>query len=88
MQIEYKRGNNMLKKDMKIRIEELEALNSNLEQNNQTLTLYAKQLQTKMQEVGAIVEHYEKTILVMGKRLQEKGALINEQNSDVNRRVD
>jgi len=41
-----------------------------------------------MQEVGAIVEHYEKTILVMGKRLQEKGALINEQNSEINRRVD
>ena len=55
----------MLKEQMRIRIEELEALNSNLEQNNQTLTLYAKQLQTKMQEVGAIVEHYEKTILVM-----------------------
>ena len=41
-----------------------------------------------MQEVGAIVEHYEKTILVMGKRLQEKGTLINEQNSEINRRVD
>ena len=78
----------MLKEQIRIRIEELEVLNSNLEQNNQTLTLYAKQLQTKMQEAGAIDEHYEKTILVMGKRLQEKGALINEQNSDVNRRVD
>tara|TARA_R110002012_G_C11662111_1_gene612308 strand:+ start:1558 stop:1794 length:237 start_codon:yes stop_codon:yes gene_type:complete len=78
----------MLKQQMKERIEELEALRINLEQNNQTLTLYAKQLQTKMQEVVANVEHYERTILIMAKRLEEKGALISEQNNEINRRVD
>ena len=78
----------MLKEEMKGYIEEIERKSSQLEANNNTLTLYVKQLQTKLQEVGTIVQHYEKTILIMAGRLQEKDALISEQNNERNRRND
>ena len=67
---------------------ELENERNSLKANNETLTLYVKQLQAKLQEVGAVVQHYEKTILVMAGRLQEKDALISEQNNERNRRND
>jgi len=78
----------MLKEQMKNYIEQLETTNSQLEANNQTLTLYVKQLQTKLQELGSVVTQYEKTILVMAGRLQEKDAFISEQNNEINRRND
>ena len=37
------------------------------------------QLQNKLQEVSNIVSHYEKTILVMSGRIQDKDTLISEQ---------
>jgi len=78
----------MLKENMKELIEKLETEQNSLKANNNTLTLYVKQLQTKLQEVGTIVQHYEKTILIMAGRLQEKDALISEQNNERNRRND
>jgi|TARA_R110000824_G_scaffold278145_1_gene466302 hypothetical protein len=78
----------MLKQNMKELIEKLETEQNSLKANNNTLTLYVKQLQTKLQEVGTIVQHYEKTILIMAGRLQEKDALISEQNNERNRRND
>ena len=74
----------MLKQNMKELIEKLETEQNSLKANNNTLTLYVKQLQTKLQEVGTIVQHYEKTILIMAGRLQEKDALISEQNNERN----
>ena len=78
----------MLKQNMKELIEKLETEQNSLKANNNTLTLYVKQLQTKLQEVGTIVQHYEKTILIMAGRLQEKDAFISEQNNEINRRND
>ena len=78
----------MLKEQMKNYIEQLETTNSQLEANNNTLTLYVKQLQTKLQELGSVVTQYEKTILIMAGRLQEKDAFISEQNNEINRRND
>ena len=78
----------MLKQNMKELIEKLETEQNSLKANNNTLTLYVKQLQTKLQELGSIVQHYEKTILIMAGRLQEKDALISEQNNERNRRND
>ena len=37
------------------------------------------QLQNKLQEVSNVVSHYEKTILVMSGRIQDKDTLISEQ---------
>ena len=73
---------------MKGYIEEIERKSSQLEANNSTLTLYVKQLQTKLQELGSVVTQYEKTILVMAGRLQEKDAFISEQSNEINRRND
>jgi len=85
----------MLKEEMKELIEKLgegklaaELEVDSLRVNNETLTLYVKQLQSKLQEVSAVVQQYEKTILVMAGRLQEKDALISEQNNERNRRND
>jgi len=78
----------MLKKEMKEIIEVLTFEEQTLKTNNQTLTLYVKQLQTKLQELGSVVTQYEKTILVMAGRLQEKDAFISEQNNEINRRND
>tara|TARA_R110002020_G_scaffold456474_1_gene672973 strand:+ start:1271 stop:1507 length:237 start_codon:yes stop_codon:yes gene_type:complete len=78
----------MLKEEMKGYIEEIERKSSQLEANNSTLTLYVKQLQTKLQELGSVVTQYEKTILVMAGRLQEKDAFISEQSNEINRRND
>ena len=78
----------MLKEEMKGYIEQIEMKSSQLEANNNTLTLYVKQLQTKLQEIGSVVTQYEKTILVMAGRLQEKDAFISEQNNEINRRND
>ena len=78
----------MLKEEMKELIGALSLERDSLRVNNETLTLYVKQLQAKLQEVGAIVQQYEKTILVMAGRLQEKDALISEQNNERNRRND
>jgi sugar-specific transcriptional regulator TrmB len=78
----------MLKEEMKEYIEQIEMKSSQLEANNNTLTLYVKQLQTKLQEIGSVVTQYEKTILVMAGRLQEKDAFISEQNNEINRRND
>ena len=78
----------MLKEEMKKLIEALSLEGESLRVNNETLTLYVKQLQSKLQEVSAVVQQYEKTILVMAGRLQEKDALISEQNKELNRRND
>ena len=78
----------MLKQNMKELIEKLETEQNSLKANNNTLTLYVKQLQTKLQELGSVVTQYEKTILIMAGRLQEKDALISEQNNERNRRND
>jgi len=78
----------MLKEEMKKLIEALSHEGESLRVNNETLTLYVKQLQSKLQEVSAVVQQYEKTILVMAGRLQEKDALISEQNNERNRRND
>lgn len=68
--------------------EELEKENETLKENNNTLTLYVSQLQGKLQELGNVVSQYEKTILVLTGRIQEKNALISEQNNEINRRSD
>ena len=78
----------MLKEEMKKLIEALSLEGESLRVNNETLTLYVKQLQSKLQEVSAVVQQYEKTILVMAGRLQEKDALISEQNNERNGRND
>lgn len=78
----------MLKEEMKKLIEVLSQEADSLRVNNETLSLYVKQLQSKLQEVSAVVQQYEKTILVMAGRLQEKDALISEQNNERNRRND
>jgi len=74
----------MLKEEMKKLIEALSLEGESLRVNNETLTLYVKQLQSKLQEVSAVVQQYEKTILVMAGRLQEKDALISEQTDKIN----
>ena len=56
----------MLKKEMKELIQALSQEADSLRVNNETLSLYVKQLQSKLQEVSAVVQQYEKTILVMG----------------------
>ena len=48
-------------------------------QTNDTYRTAIVQLQNKLQEVSSIVSHYEKTILVMSGRIQEKDTLISEQ---------
>ena len=68
--------------------EELEKENVTLKENNSTLTLYVSQLQGKLQELGNVVSQYEKTILVLTGRIQEKDAFISEQNNEINRRSD
>jgi len=76
----------MKKKEMEEVLEATSLERDSLKTNNETLTLYAHQLQAKVKEQESIIEQYEKTILVLTGRLQEKSKFISEQTNDINRR--
>ena len=69
----------MLKKEMEKLIGTLNLERDSLRTNNDTLTLYAKQLQVKVKDQESIIEQYEKTLLVLVGRLQDKSKFISEQ---------
>ena len=63
-------------------IKENEMIHQSFKDMSQTSYNYRTaivQLQNKLQEVSNIVSHYEKTILVMSGRIQDKDTLISEQ---------
>ena len=63
-------------------IKENEMIHQSFKDMSQTSDNYRTaivQLQNKLQEVSNIVSHYEKTILVMSGRIQDKDTLIREQ---------
>lgn len=63
-------------------IKENEMIHQSFKDMSQTSDNYRTaivQLQNKLQEVSNIVSHYEKTILVMSGRIQDKDTLISEQ---------
>ena len=63
-------------------IKENEMIHQSFKDMSQTSDNYRTaivQLQNKLQEVSIIVSHYEKTILVMSGRIQDKDTLISEQ---------
>ena len=74
-------------------MKDIERLESEIEGNNlgrtallQTNEQYKAiitQLQSKLQEVANVVSHYEKTILVLSGRIQEKDTLIKEQREEI-----
>jgi len=66
-------------KEMEKLIGTLNLERDSLRTNNDTLTLYAKQLQVKVKEQESIIEQYEKTLLVLVGRLQDKSKFISEQ---------
>ena len=69
----------MLKKEIEKLIGTLNLERDSLRTNNGTLTLYAKQLQVKVKEQESIIEQYEKTLLVLVGRLQDKSKFISDQ---------
>ena len=82
----------MLKKQLELRIIELEEENNGirmvaerLHEQNETLQMYVNQLRGKLQEVSNNLVVYENAMSVMTSRLQEMGALISEQNIENNR---
>ena len=63
-------------------IKENETIHQSFKDMSQTSDNYRTaivQLQNKLQEVSNVVSHYEKTILVMSGRIQDKDTLISEQ---------
>lgn len=63
-------------------IKENEMIHQSFKDMSQTSDNYRTaivQLQNKLQEVSNVVSHYEKTILVMSGRIQDKDTLISEQ---------
>jgi len=84
---------NELKKDLKkltekneFLLKENEMIHQSFKDMTQTSDNYRTaivQLQNKLQEVANIVSHYEKTILVMSGRIQEKDTLISEQRMNI-----
>ena len=70
----------MNKKELEI---ELDSLATNISLNN-----YVNQLRSKLQEVALMLSQYEKTVLLMAGRLQEKDTIISEQQNEINKRSD
>tara|TARA_Y100000004_G_C8896394_1_gene404332 strand:- start:744 stop:992 length:249 start_codon:yes stop_codon:yes gene_type:complete len=67
---------------------ELEALNTTLSTENNQLKMWNRamgttiqEIQAKLNEQGALIKHYERTINVLSGRLLEKDAIISEQNN-------
>tara|TARA_R110002050_G_scaffold44314_3_gene105656 strand:+ start:387 stop:644 length:258 start_codon:yes stop_codon:yes gene_type:complete len=59
-----------------------------LKEQNDGLEQYVLQLRNKLQEVSIMLTQYEKTVLLMAGRIQEKDNIISEQNNNINRRSD
>jgi archaellum component FlaC len=59
-----------------------------LKEKNDGLEQYVLQLRNKLQEVSIMLTQYEKTVLLMAGRIQEKDNIISEQNNNINRRSD
>ena len=53
-----------------------------------SLANYVNQLRSKLQEVALMLSQYEKTVLLMAGRLQEKDTIISEQQNEINKRSD
>ena len=67
---------------------ELVEINSTLSTENEQLKMWNRAMgatiqesQAKLNEQGALIRHYERTINVLSGRLLEKDAIISEQNS-------
>ena len=75
-----------LEKELNKKLKENEALASNVEElltDKNALTVYVAQIQNRVREVENLTTHYEKTVTVMGGRIQEKNTLISEQNNKI-----
>ena len=59
-----------------------------LKETNISLNNYVNQLRSKLQEVALMLSQYEKTVLLMAGRLQEKDTIISEQQNEINKRSD
>ena len=70
----------MLKKELEIEVERLTALTNNMQQQNVSMAQYIQGIQTKVNDLAALVEHYEQTINVLSGRILEKNDLISKQN--------
>ena len=57
-----------------------------LKETNISLNNYVNQLRSKLQEVALMLSQYEKTVLLMAGRLQEKDTIISEQQNGINKR--
>ena len=71
---------------------ELVEINSTLSTENEQLKLWNRaigttiqEIQAKLNEQGALIKHYERTINVLSGRLLEKDAIISEQNNKKNK---
>jgi predicted transcriptional regulator len=67
---------------------ELVEINSTLSTENEQLKMWNRamgttiqEIQAKLNEQGALIKHYERTINVLSGRLLEKDAIISEQNN-------
>ena len=85
----------MNKKELEIELDSLakiiERQNVEVEQLKETnisLNNYVNQLRVKLQEVALMLSQYEKTVLLMAGRLQEKDTIISEQQNEINKRSD
>tara|TARA_R110000823_G_C15825091_1_gene489698 strand:+ start:688 stop:945 length:258 start_codon:yes stop_codon:yes gene_type:complete len=83
----------MNKKELEIELDSLaqiiERQNVEVEQLKETnisLNNYVNQLRVKLQEVALMLSQYEKTVLLMAGRLQEKDTIISEQQNGINKR--
>jgi predicted transcriptional regulator len=70
---------------------ELVEINSTLSTENEQLKMWNRamgttiqEIQAKLNEQGALIKHYERTINVLSGRLLEKDAIISEQNNKKN----
>jgi|19_taG_2_1085344.scaffolds.fasta_scaffold00568_4 uncharacterized protein (DUF3084 family) len=59
------------------------AENEKLGQFNATLVTHVTNLQQKVRELESLASHYERTVAVMGGRIQEKDNLISEQKNKI-----
>ena len=67
---------------------ELVEINSTLSTENEQMKMWSRamgttiqEIQAKLNEQGALIKHYERTINVLSGRLLEKDAIISEQNN-------
>jgi len=71
--------------EVKVSLAEMLATNRELDTQLNTLKSYAFQLQTKVKELEALAQHYEKTVNILSGRLQEKNDFIRSQNTKENK---